>query len=156
MRTKLAATIAVVSIILLIVAPIVAVSQNGPILAPSDNPHENPHCSPRGSSQSVRCGCSGMVHQVQEAIVTKCWNLIGIDKPDTELQRFPPPVVLECLKKEDKAHCQVVARSTWQNENDYGITVKKPEHECKTTCRPEKCGCGDQACPMHGSPGSGY
>ena len=112
--------------------------------------HQNPHCSPRGSKVSVRCGCLGMVAQVQEAVIKRCW---GMDDPPRNVpEALIPREVLECLERENQQHCQIVARYTSVNESMFGITVKRPDHECKTSCKPENCGCSDEGnqCAKHG------
>ena len=142
------------SVLLLLLLGTFVIAQE-PQTLPDRGFHSNPSCSPRGSATSVRCGCLGMVGQVQEAIVKKCWGLVGIDEPDEILRAFPPPQVLECLSQEEQKHCQIVARYASTNEEKYGIKVKRPEHECRTSCKPENCKCGDEACPRHGE-GEGY
>jgi hypothetical protein len=118
--------------------------------------HDIPHCSPTGKGgKSARCGCTGMVHQVHEVIALSCWkDEAGVDKPDEFLLDNPPKPVLTCMEARHKDHCQIVSLFPSTIEEMYGVKVN-PRLTCRTSCKPERCGCADSACKMHGQ-GGGY
>ena len=109
------------------------------------DPHAVPRCAPRASDGVAKCDCLGMTASVQEAHVRQCW---GGALPTDPLGPLPTQEdLMQCLG-EVPSHCEIVARppQAW----DY-----KGPFRCKTSCRPEKCGCGDEACRAHGAPDTG-
>ena len=107
--------------------------------------HDVPHCSPRGSATSAQCRCLGMVNEVQTTRAAKCWKDAGFDNPEDipdELELYAPEAVKACLAAVPD-HCEVVRETpTW-----WGY---KGPNTCRTSCKPERCGCADSACKAHG------
>lgn len=118
-------------------------------------PHNVPRCTPTGKGKAAaKCGCTGMVQEVHEAIALSCWREVGVTgRPPEILLNFPPPTVLECMEKNHADHCQIVA-DAWQFQSKYSINVDTKK-QCRTSCKPERCGCADSACAAHGQ-GGGY
>jgi hypothetical protein len=114
--------------------------------------HDVPHCSLRGGKNSARCGCLGMVSEVQSTRGERCWQQAGFPLPDDpkmraeiiELMRIgaPSPEIMACLEKVPD-HCEVVARGAY-------YWAYRGKNTCRTTCKPERCGCADSACKPHG------
>jgi hypothetical protein len=123
------------------------------------DPHENQHCSPRGGPTSTPCHCLGMVGDVQRRLAERCWGPLG---PPPHIKGVPlsdpTPEVLACLGAVPD-HCDVIATAepwsrwsipvpAWVKERtEKGF--RWPHNQCSTRCKPEKCGCRDQACKSH-------
>jgi len=114
-------------------------------------PHEVPHCSPAGGLHSAPCRCLGMVNTVQITRTVKCWEdggfLIARDNQGQPMESLLPDVppegeIMQCLEKVPD-HCQVVAKQPW-------YWKYKGKNICRTSCKPERCGCQDSACKAHG------
>ena len=112
--------------------------------------HDVPHCSPKGGKHSAPCRCLGMVNDVKTARSEQCWEKAGFliprdakGKPLMSMLFSPTAEVMQCLGNVPD-HCQVVARgpSYWS----YG-----GKNICRTSCKPERCGCADEACKPHGA-----
>jgi len=124
--------------------------------------HANPHCSVRGGLASVRCGCLGMVSEIQRTLALRCWQASGYPGPPNfpGLEPVPPPKeVLECMSKSPD-HCTIISHGDpWGSWNvpqppEYKNRIKDrrwPKNTCSTACRPERCGCRDSACASHSS-----
>ena len=113
-------------------------------------PHDVPHCSPKGGKQSAPCRCLGMVGDVQAAKTAQCWEgagvLIARDADGHPIETLLPdltPEVSQCMAKVPD-HCEVVAKAPPY----WGY---KGKNTCRTSCKPERCGCADEACRAHGS-----
>lgn len=132
--------------------------------SPPDLPdqHLNPHCSVRGGPQSVRCGCLGMVGEIQRTLAARCWRLAGFPGPPPDIPGIPsplaPPEVLACLGLSPD-HCTIISQgdpwTSWDvpQPEEYRNRIKGrrwPQNRCSTACRPERCGCRDSACRAHG------
>lgn len=119
-------------------------------------PHDVPHCTPTGQGQAAaRCGCTGMVHEVHQAIVLHCWGKTGIKgKPDPWLLDHPPKEVLDCMEANHKDHCEIVA-DAWHHQQKWGVKFDHKK-QCRTACRPDRCGCADSGCRAHSAPGATY
>ena len=113
-------------------------------------PHEVPHCSPRGGPTSAACRCLGMVGDVQVAKTVACWEDAGVliardEQGEPMMMILLPdltPEVMQCMEKVPD-HCEIVAKQPWY----WSYTGK---NTCRTSCKPEKCGCADEGCKAHG------
>ncbi len=124
--------------------------------------HEVPHCDipPRAAKSPgtvAPCRCPGMVHNVQAVMIVDCWAVAGWLMPDDPMLReliisTPSAEVLECLGNVAD-HCSVVANNfPWTPELDRVRDLAyKSKNTCMTSCKPERCGCADEACKSHGS-----
>ena len=135
----------------LLLLPLAAIAQQNDPWKGID-PHEVPHCSPKGGKNSARCGCLGMVGKVQSTHSESCWQQAGFPLPDDPKKRAeiieftrlgaPSPEIMTCLEKVPD-HCEVVARGAY-------YWAYRGKNTCRTTCKPERCGCADSACKTHG------
>jgi hypothetical protein len=143
-----------------ILALLQAVAPPPPPLEDLPDQHENPHCSVRGGPQSVRCGCLGMVSEIQRHKAKQCWIQAGFPGPPDfpGLDSTPPPAdVMDCLEAIPD-HCTIISHGDpWTGWNvpqppEYQNRIKDrrwPQNQCSTACRPERCGCRDSACKAH-------
>jgi hypothetical protein len=104
-----------------------------------------------GRGGAAKCQCPGMVAVVRKAERDKCWAAAGWpggERSEIEvrmLEAFEPEKAKElvaCLGRSPD-HCAVVR----QYPSYWGYTGTKT---CKTSCKPERCGCADSACKPHG------
>lgn len=88
-----------------------------------------------------------MVSDVQHRLTRKCWTDAGAWLPEDaeaiEELIAPNKEILACLG-EVPTHCAVI--SAYQPQQAaWGIK----DNKCSTHCKPEKCGCSDEACKPH-------
>ncbi len=116
----------------------------------SDTPsHEIPHCDmpPRAAKDpqnTAPCTCIGMVAEVQEHQVNQCfakhWSSPLPMPQDVRLrEQYRNPAIDACMVAEVEDHCTIVARPHTHKD------------ACRTSCKPERCGCHDGVCRAHGS-----
>lgn len=122
-----------------------------PVVA--QHPEVPERCNMTGRGGAARCECPGMVAAVRKAESGKCWEASGQRAPSDErsdvelrmLELFEPEKARELLACMGRVpdHCGVVERVP----DAWGY---KGKQTCKTSCKPDRCGCADSACKPHG------
>lgn len=114
------------------------------------NTHDVPHCSPRPrqGQDSAPCHCLGMVAEVQKSQIDSCYKQAGFDLPEDPKIRgmiiaiAPQSEGLKTCLGGVADHCWVVSQ--------YAHVWNQPHKiQCRTACKPERCGCADSACKPH-------
>jgi len=107
------------------------------------------HCNMTGRGGAARCQCPGMVARVRKGKRVACWESIGQKAPPDEraeievhmLEVFEPAKAKQLMQcfGDLPDHCEIVSRTP-------GWWGYKGKQTCQTSCKPERCGCGDSAC----------
>lgn len=115
------------------------------------NPHDVPQCAIppdafKDPTNVAPCTCPGMVGHIQTEKAQDCWEKNGHLQPPSDVpmtEELIPLDVRICLENVPD-HCQVISKDA-----EYHWGYKEKKNYCKTSCKPERCGCADSGCKSH-------
>jgi hypothetical protein len=133
--------------VVLILAVAISMGQQPPEDPFKDKrPHEIPHCDLPARAQrtgGAPCHCLKMVADIQQEAISECWDETELGMPPEGLDLPPqlyPESMKKCLKGKIPNHCEIISGTEH---------VSYLSNQCRTKCKPERCGCPDHTCRPH-------